>query len=170
MAQLNNVPVQWCSIQAADTQFEPQWCVEAILTEGQAATLVAESKKFNSKGIKIKNKDGVLSYRFTRRVLRGDGDGENTAPKCVDAANTPLNKLVGNGSICNIQYSFFGWDNKFGNGVKSDFKGLQVLDLVSYGEADGDSFSDTTSGFSDTSTTTNVSETTSEEYNDEDFS
>ena len=52
-----------------------------------------------------------------------------------------ITDLVGNGSVCNVQYSLFKWGpNKFGSGIGIDFKGLQVLSLVSYGAADGDEF------------------------------
>ena len=135
MAILNNVKVNWASVHKPNTQFEPAWEVQAILTKEQAAELQAAAKKINPKGIKIKkDDDGTLSFRFKRAVTRKDGKGENEAPIVIDANKEPFTKLIGNGSVCNIKYAFIPWNNKFGNGVTTDFKGIQVVELVEFGD------------------------------------
>ena len=174
MAVLRNVTVQWASVQAPDTQYDPKWTVEALLSEDEADALVAESKKYHEKGITIKNKDGQLSYRFERKVDRADGNGENKAPAVKSTDPGPDGKpqdfggLIGNGSTCNINYSFFKWDNKYGSGVKSDFKGIQVVDLVEYGRPDGDEFEaeDNDTG----STSPAAAGAANDTYDDDDFS
>lgn len=165
MALLNNVSVLWTSIQAPDTKFDHVWRTDAVITQEQADTLQAEAKKVNPKGIKFRKGDNdEIIFRVTRKVNRADG-GTNDAPKCVstergsDGKPLPFTELVGNGSICNIQYSFYNWENSFGNGCGVDFKGLQVVDLVSYGAPDGDEFEAT----GDTPTPP------SEDYDDDDF-
>lgn len=135
MPILYNVPVKWASVQKPNTQFEPAWEVQAILTKEQAAELQAAAKKVNPKGIKIKKEDdGTLYFRFKRSVARKDGNGNNEPPTVVDAHKEPFTKMIGNGSICNIKYSLIPWNNKFGSGVTTDFKGIQVVEWVEYGD------------------------------------
>lgn len=146
MAVLRNVKVIWASIQAPNTKFEHEWSVDAIVTEEQAKELQAAAKKVNPKGIKFgKTDDGAILFSVKRKVNKFNGD-ENKAPVCVgtekgiDGRLLPVTDLVGNGSLCNVQYNMYEWDNQFGKGVGLDFKGLQVLELVSYGAQDGDEF------------------------------
>lgn len=169
MAVLKNVEVRWCHIQQPDTQFDPMWHVEVVLSKEQAADLLAESKKHHDKGINIKNKDGELIYTFSRKTERADGSGPNKQPACKTTQPDPVtgkpmdfDGLIGNGSICNINYSLFKWDNKYGSGVKADFKGIQVVDLVEYGAPDGDEFN--------ADDTTATSTQGADEYDDDDFS
>lgn len=164
MSILRNVVVNWASIQEPNVQFEPAWEIQAVLSEEQAAELMAEAKKVHKKGIKIRKDDnGVLTYRFRRKVTRADGVGENAKPVVVDALKQPFTEKVGNGSICNIQYLFLAYSNKFGDGVTCDLKGVQVLEHIPYGISDGDEF-ESESGSSEAK----QSKTTNDEY-DEDF-
>lgn len=146
MSILKNVVVNWASVQDPNIQFEPAWELQAMLTKEQADELVAEAKKVSTKGIKIKKDDnGQLSYRFRRRVERADGKGDNEKPVVygpTGKAGGDFTEKVGNGSICNIQYLFLAYDNKFGKGVTCDLKGVQVLEHVKYGVSDGDEFND----------------------------
>jgi len=174
MAVLKNVQVRWAQIQAPDTRYDPQWSVDALLTKEQAKAISDAAKKVHKKGVKIKkDDDGQLYYKFSRKVDKADGSGENKAPRCIDGQKNPVTDLIGNGSLCNIQYSVFPWDNKFGTGVGIDFAGIQVLELVSFGgdadefgvegEAEGDEF--------DSSPTTPTAPAEgSEDYDDDDFS
>ena len=138
----------WASVQAPNTQFTPCWCIDVIITEKQANAIMKESlgtnKKAASAGIKIKkNKEGQYVFKIKRDVAKADGSGENEPPVVRDSHNRDFEGMVGNGSIVNAQYNFFPWNNKFGNGVGADFKGVQVLDLVAYGEVDGEGFEET---------------------------
>jgi len=143
MAILRNVPVQWASVTKPNTMFEPCWEIQVTLTPEQAKELLAEAKAVNPKGIKIKNEDdGTKTFRFRRKVMKADGISENTPPVVCGpkGKDDKFDKLIGNGSICNIQYGFAGYDNKFGKGVVSDLKGVQVMIHVPYGVQDGDEF------------------------------
>jgi hypothetical protein len=163
MAILRNVPVMWCSVIKPNTQFEPAWEVQVTLTPEQAKELVAEAKALNPKGIKIKNEDdGTKTYRFKRKVKKADGVTENNPPVVCGPGgkNDVFTALIGNGSICNIQYGFAAYDNKFGKGVVSDLKGVQVIVHKPFGVQDGDEF-----GSVDSS-----APKASEEYDDGDFS
>jgi len=141
MSILKDVTVSWANVQAPNTQFEACWEILAHISKEQADELMAEAKKVSPKGIKIKKDDtGNFSYRFRRKVERADGNGENSKPVVVDINKQPFDGLIGNGSVCNIQYLFIGYDNKFGKGVTCDLKAVQVVELVAYGVQDGDEF------------------------------
>lgn len=163
MSILRKVKVSWASVQAPNVQFEPCWEIQVHLDGEQAAALQAEAKALHPKGIKIKKDDnGELTFRFRRKVMKADGLSENSKPAVVDAKNKPMTDLIGNGSTCNVQYSFVAYENKFGKGVTNDLKGVQVLDLVAYGVQDGGEF-----GVEDEEGTTPKADNDS--FNDDDF-
>ena len=123
---------KWASILIPNTKFDPQYCVDLYIDEGQAATL----KKM---GLKPKQKDGEWMYKFKRNVTKKDGT-LNDKPKLVDSANTPITASVGNGSVVNVQFNVFEWSNSYGNGVGADLSGVQVLELEEYRAGDGAEF------------------------------
>jgi hypothetical protein len=148
MAILRNVPVQWASVIKPNTMFQPCWEIQVTLTPEQAKELVAESKAVQSKGVKVKNEDdGTKTFRFKRKVMKADGLSENNPPVVCGPGgkDDKFDKLIGNGSICNIQYGFAAYDNKFGKGVVADLKGVQVIHHVPFGVSDGDEFGATDS-------------------------
>lgn len=166
MPILREVPVAWASVLAPNTQFEPAWELQVTLTKEQAEQLQEEAKAINKKGLKFKEEEGKITFRFRRKVARADGNGENKPPLvCGPGGKDDLwDKLIGNGSICNIQYGLSEYNNKFGKGVTSDLKGVQVIHHVPYGEQDGDGFGE---AFNDNP---KQSEESSNSYDDEDFS
>jgi hypothetical protein len=169
MSILRAVPVSWAAVQEPNVQFQPTWEVQVTLTKEQAEELVAEAKRSHPKGIKIaKDDNGVLTYRFKRRVERADGKGNNQPPVVYGPQGKeggPFLEKIGNGSICNIQYIFTPYDNKFGKGTTSDFKGIQVLEHVKYGIGDGDEFENE----SDQTSAKQEEATASNDYDEEDF-
>ena len=129
MPVLNNVRVQWASIQepSRSVEYGDKWEVEAILSADQAT-------QFESDGFKTKvdEKSGSKVIRFKRKTtgtLRKGGTFNKTQPKCVDSVKQPFIELIGNGSVCNIAYNVL--EHNFGKSL--DFAGIQVLELVSYG-------------------------------------
>jgi hypothetical protein len=148
MPVLNNVKVSWASVQKPNVQFEPAWEIKVHLSDEQAKALQAEAKAILPKGIKIKNEDdGSKTFRFKRKVARADGNGENKPPVVcgLGGKDDIFEAMIGNGSICNIQYALIKYDNpKFGKGITTDLKGVQVVDLVPYGVQDGDEFGSAT--------------------------
>jgi hypothetical protein len=168
MAVLRNVPVKWAKVHQPNTSFEPHsWEIVAVLTKEQADALQKEAKDLSPKGIKFKEVEGNIEFRFRRKTERSDGNGGTTknSPPVVVGPKGPgdlFDKLIGNGSICNIQYSFSAYENKFGKGVTTDLKGVQVLTHVPYGVADGAEFGE--EAVEENTTTNNDS------FNDEDFS
>lgn len=143
MPTLKKVPVHWASVITPSTQFEHQWEIQVELTKEQAEALKEEAKAIHKKGIKIKEENGKFFYRFRRKVHKADGTGDNPAPVVIGPDGEPFNKLIGNGSICNVQYGFAGYNNvKFGSGVTNDLKGVRVINHVPYGEQDGEGLMD----------------------------
>ena len=122
----------WACIQAPNTKFEPVWSIDLLIEDRQ----VAGAKKA---GLVVKKTEDGNLVRFRRNVTRSDGT-ENDKPVVVDAKKQPITALVGNGSLVNVQFREYDWDNKFGSGKGFDLQGVQVLALVSYGEQDGDAF------------------------------
>lgn len=129
MAVLRNVKVNWASVQTPNTQFEPCWEIQAVFnSDAQKDEFLAESKKIDpkGKGVKIKeDNDGNFVFRFRRKVERADGKGENSPPLVCGpkGKDDPFDAMIGNGSVCNIQYAFLPYSNKFGKGVTVDLKG-----------------------------------------------
>ena len=141
MAVFRNVEVLWTNVLVPNTTFAPEWQVTVLLDEDQAAALQEEAKALSPKGIKFKkNEDGMVEFKLKRRVAKSDGSGDNPAPVCIDLKKEKFTQNIGNGSICNVQYSLFYYDNKFGKGVGADFKGIQVVTHVPFGVQDGEEF------------------------------
>lgn len=145
MSILKNVSVNWASVQTPDVKFDPTWHLTAVLNEDHKKQLLEESKLIDpkKKGIKIKqNDDGQDVYRFKRRVAKADGSGDNNPPVVCGpkGKDDKFEKLIGNGSVCNVQYRFVPYNNKFGSGVTCDLQGVQVISHVPYGSIDGDAF------------------------------
>lgn len=172
MSVLKKVKVRWASVIKPDTRFDPCWKIDVELSKEQAEALKAEAKAVHKKGIKIKvEEDGVLTFRFKRRVSKADG-GENNPPVIIDTHGKQFNRLIGNGSVCDVQYSFVKYNNnKFGEGVTNDLKGVMVRELVAYGVQDGEEFevdSESDDEESEFETEKNPSKSSSE-FDDDDF-
>lgn len=166
MSILKKVKVNWAQVLTPDTKFEPVWHVTAVLEEHHKKQLIDESKEVDpkKKGIKIKeNDEGQDVYRFRRKVSKADGSGENNPPVVCGpkGKDDKFEKLIGNGSVCNIQYRFVPYNNKFGSGVTCDLQGIQVISHVPYGEQDGDAF--------DSEDTESSAPSSSNEFDDGDF-
>ena len=144
MPVLKNVKVSWASVQKPNIMFEPAWEIQVHLSDEQAKDLQAEAKAILPKGIKIKVDDnGEKTFRFRRKVARADGQGENKPPVVcgMGGKDDVFEDLIGNGSICNVQYVLVKYDNpKFGKGITTDLKGVQVVHHVPFGVQDGDEF------------------------------
>jgi len=116
----------WASIQAPNTTYEHQYCIDLEISEDDAERLRAE-------GVTVKESNvGKPLVKFKRKVKRADGE-ENPKPIVVDVDNMPFDKLVGNGSIVNVQYRTFDWTYAGKTGVSADLVGVQVLKHEAYG-------------------------------------
>ena len=122
----------WASVQTPNTTFDPVYQIDLIIDPKDVPTV----KKL---GLSVKKTEDGDVVRFRRAQFRKDGS-ENRRPVVVDKNNLPLTDLIGNGSLVNVQFSTFEWNNKFGSGISSDLQGVQVLELIEFGAKDGDEF------------------------------
>lgn len=135
MPILKNVEVRWASVQKPNTKFEPVYTVDVLLTPETKKELEeaikAEFKKGDRTPKTRNDDDGNILFKFKRKAF--SAKGEPSVPPIVrDIHNRDFTGLIGNGSICNIMYGVYRWENSFGKGVSLDFRGIQVLKLVEY--------------------------------------
>lgn len=131
--------VYWACITNPNTTFEPAWLLDLCLTPETKQVVEAVN-------LPIKNKDDDRGDFVTlkRKVLRKDGT-KNEAPKVFDAQkNAWDDRLIGNGSVCNVKFVPFEWVVKGKAGVSGFLDSVQVVDLVSFSS---DGF-EVTEGFS----------------------
>lgn len=125
MAVLSNVKVKWASVQAPNEKFTPQWCIDGVLDE-------ATARELHAQGLNVKkDKEGDLILKFKRNVYRKDGN-RNQAPRIVGPDKQPFLDLIGNGSVCNIQYSTYDWDYAGKSGKGTDLIAVQVVEHVPF--------------------------------------
>ena len=126
--------VYWASVVEPNTTYEPAWQVDICIED-------AETKaKLESIGLPIKNKGDDRGDFFSakRKVKKKDGS-DRDAPRVIDAKRNPWdNRLIGNGTVAKIKVQPYDWDYAGKSGVSSDFIGMQVIDLVTYGDPSND--------------------------------
>lgn len=126
--------VYWASVVEPNTTYEPAWQVDICIED-------AETKaKLESIGLPIKNKGDDRGDFFSakRKVKKKDGS-DRDAPRVIDAKRNPWdNRLIGNGTVAKIKVQPYDWDYAGKSGVSSDFMGIQVIDLVTYGDPSND--------------------------------
>ena len=124
----------WASVVAPNTTFDSDgtWKLDVCNMDAKSLATVKED------GLTIKNKGDERGDFVTikRDVRRGKG-GMNRAPTLVDAQKRTMTDLVGNGSVVNVKYRPYVYDNKFGKGKGADLMGVQVIELVRF-DADPD--------------------------------
>lgn len=120
--------VFWASVQAPNTTYEPEWGLDLLVDDNNRAQIMADKLTIKNKG----DERGDFVH-IRQRVSRRDGS-KNDAPVVVDAQKNVTDKLVGNGSTCNVMYTPFAWDMNGKSGVTPILKKVQIVDLVSYGE------------------------------------
>jgi hypothetical protein len=154
MAMLRNARVWWAKVHQPDKEYHC-WTVDAIVDKKTATEFKKAAEEFfaaqpNAAGkgrmpkITVDEERSGYVIKIRRNIKKVTGE-DNAPPKVVDAGNAPLDKLIGNDSVANVQYKFYLWSNKFGKGVGVDLCGIQVMELVPYaGKSDfvedGDEF------------------------------
>lgn len=63
---------------------------------------------------------------------------ENEQPRVVDADMEPFDKLIGNGSLVNVQYRVGSWNFKGKAGKTGYLKAVQVVEHIPYVKVDED--------------------------------
>ena len=133
--------VMWAHVQAPDDYDKYSVCgyiskeLAKELTD-QGATGIRKDKA----GKVEKDENGNIMWQFRTNAL--DKEGNKKEPlRVVDKGKNPFTKLVGNGSLCNIQYTISEWEFKGKKGIGSYLNAVQVLDHVAFGGAE-DEFED----------------------------
>jgi len=118
----------WAKVHAPDTTYEPAWSIDICLDDNNREAIMQD-------GLAIKNKgdDRGDFIQIKQKVNRRDGT-ENPAPVVLDAQKNTMTKLIGNGSLVNVQYTPFEWEMNGKKGVSPILKKVQVVNLVPYGE------------------------------------
>ena len=118
----------WAKVQAPDTAYEPQWSIDICVDDNNREAILKD-------GLTIKNKGDERGdfIQIRQKVSRRDGT-ENSPPIILDAQKNPMTKLIGNGSIVNVQYTPFEWSMNGKSGVSPLLKKVQAVKLVPYGE------------------------------------
>lgn len=154
MAMLKNARVWWAKVQQPDREYHC-WTVDVIVDKKTALEFKKAAEEYfaaqpgaSGKGrmpkVTADEDRGGYVIKVRRNIKKVNGE-DNPPPKVVDASNEPLDKLIGNDSVANVQYKFYMWSNKFGKGIGVDLCGVQVMELVPYaGKSDfvedGDEF------------------------------
>jgi hypothetical protein len=121
----------WASVTSPNTTYEPCYTVNLVIPEDKAA-------EFRDQGYKVLDKDEGPTIVMKRKV-NGPNGMVRPAPILMDAARTPIDLRVGNGSKVKVQYK--PWEiSRNGTTYRGlDFQGMQVLTLKTY-TVDGDEF------------------------------
>lgn len=129
----------WCHVNSLtntdNKKYKPCWKTNMIPVND------AEEAKLIALGVTKHEEKGEEGHYRTKRNEKKKSTGEVVEkPICVDKARNNFTGNVGNGSICNVQVSPFEYDGE----TYLYFQGVQVLELVSFGAADGAEFEDET--------------------------
>jgi hypothetical protein len=86
--------------------------------------------------------DGVTQFNFKMRaIVRPKGRAAWTQkPALFDAHKNPLTEEIWGGSKIRVAYQMRPWLSPLGFGIALDLKAVQVIDLVTRGERNADSF------------------------------
>lgn len=119
----------WASILSPNTTYEPVYSVDVCLDEDTKSLV-------ESLGLNVQNKgdDRGDFVKIKRKVYKRDGS-ERPAPIVKDSQNNNWDgSLIGNGSMVNVKFATYDWEYNKKTGVASDLMGVQVVDLISYGD------------------------------------
>lgn len=139
MAVVKSVEVAWAHVQSP-SQFD-KYSIDAYIPKELAKKLTDEGVGGMCKKDKKaqKNKVGDILWQFKTNAK--DKEGKPTRkPPIVDSKRDPFTKLIGNGSICNIQYNVKDWTYGTKKGKSPFLERVQVLELVEYEGGSEDEF------------------------------
>ena len=136
---LENTKVAWAKLgDNAGTKYmseEKEWSIDCLLSTEQA-------KVWTDSGVKpaVKNKDGSNFVKLKKDcVWRNSGDPKKP-PMVVDSFGVAMDPtIIGNDSVCNIQYSVRDWEFQGQKGKSAELIAVQVVVLNEYTGAGSDS-------------------------------
>ena len=132
--------IKWGSVNHLNTQYEPCYTIDVIVTPQKA-------KELKGEGINVrKDDDGDLVIRIKRSEYKANGE-KARVPLLMDSKKRPIDVALGNGSDCSVQYKVYDWNNKFGSGKGLDLMAVMVHELVEYGAQDGEELEEDSDGY-----------------------
>ena len=145
MALLKDVKVQWARLSVPEKKYmseETQWSIQALVDDKVSRKFVKDKLITKERWVEIDGEDqAVLSFRRDTH-FRKTGD-DRTPVRVVDMFGQDVDaSKIGNGSICNIQYSIRDWEYQGRKGRSTELLAVQVVELVEYagGARAGDEF------------------------------
>ena len=149
---LKNVKINWPRLgDNPGTKYasdETEWSVDCEVEDDVSRTWIkdglAQKEKFNKENgkpfIKIKRNTHFNKKNPVSGVMEKH---EISVPFVKDKYGDEMDaSIIGNGSVCNIQYIVRDWEYQGRKGQSPTLVGVQVLDLVEYaGAAPSDEFS-----------------------------
>lgn len=116
----------WSFVTTPNTKFTPCYSVNLVVDPDLA-------EDYRSRGFPVKDMDEGPALIIKRKV-NGPNGMVREAPELLDRYKNKIDVAVGNGS--RVKVLFKEWDTKWNGTVYKglDFKAMQVLDLVEYGE------------------------------------
>ena len=116
----------WSFVTTPNTKFTPCYSVNLVVDPDLA-------EDYRSRGFPVKDMDEGPALIIKRKV-NGPNGMVREAPELLDRYKNKIDVAVGNGS--RVKVLFKEWDTKWNGQVYKglDFKAMQVLDLVEYGE------------------------------------
>lgn len=116
----------WSYVTTPNTKYEPCYCVNLVVDPDLA-------EDYRSRGFPVKDMDEGPALIIKRKV-NGPRGMVREAPELLDRYKNSIDVAVGNGS--RVKVLLKEWDTKWNGQVYKglDFKAMQVLDLVEYGE------------------------------------
>ena len=135
MALLKNKKAMWSKLGTPEKKYgsdDTQWSIDLVLSDD-------ESRKWVRAGLAQKERfmdvDGVeVPVIKLKKDTHWKKSGEAKTPvKVVDAYGQDVDpRLIGNGSIVNVQYSTRDWEFQGRKGKSAELVAVQVIELVQF--------------------------------------
>jgi len=116
------------------------WSIQAVLSDEQAEAykktgLFPKFKRDIEHDLVLE--DGLRQVKLKKSTTFGVGGQPKKPVIVVDTYGNPVNDLIGNGSVCNIQCSAHTWSRDGKENTSLELQAIQVLELVEYKEDEG---------------------------------
>jgi len=105
--------------------------------------------QLKGEGLKPLNKgdDRGDYYSFKRHEKNAKGE-LNKKPEVTDSSGQNFAGNIGNGSVVDVRYKVFEWNNSFGKGLSADLQKTRIRELVVYeGDGSDEEFEEIEGGF-----------------------
>ena len=128
---LENVKVMWAKLgDNAGNKYmseEKEWSIDVVLDDDKAS-------KWTEAGIspKVKEKDGLKTVTIRKDCVYAKSGDPQKAPMVFDKFGKPLDVLIGNDSVANVQFSVREWEFQGKKGKTAKLVAVQILDLVEF--------------------------------------